>query len=144
MGSEFNISREYLVCKKALRYISFRRQDCNSSPLFFKLNSVKFEVKILLENVLLVSKYINNPLSQVFDKRFTFCSNIHNCETVPSTAGKLSKLSFRTKFYGKTSITASATNSWNKAQTAFSDATLKNLTSNKFKVLLSKKCFENY
>lgn len=49
---------------------------------FLKLNLLKFEDEIHLENVLLISKHINNLLPPVFDKWFTFCSNIHNYETV--------------------------------------------------------------
>ena len=56
-------------------------------PFIVELNLLKFEDKINLENVLFVSKYVNNLFPPVFG--FTFCSNILCCETVPSPAGKL-------------------------------------------------------
>ena len=76
------------------------------------------EDKIHLEDVLQVSKYINNLLSPVFDTWFTFCSNIHkywrNVQTI-----------FPNNSYGKTSITVSAIKSWNK--TKLSDVTIKKI-----------------
>ena len=104
---------------------------------------LKFKDKIDLENLLLVSKY-NNILSPVFDKWFTFCSNINNYEIVSLSAGELFKPSFRANSYEKTSITVNATNSWTKMQIVFSDVILKDITPNKIKVLLTKKCIENY
>ena len=117
-----------ILQKKALRIISFQPRDCYSSPLFKKQNLLKFEDKIQLKNVLLVSKYFNNILPSIVDNWFTLCSDIRNYNTVASSAGKLFKPSFRTILYGKHSITLSVANAWNKIQTAFGDVILKNLT----------------
>ena len=70
----------------------------------------KFEYKIQLEKVLLVSKYFNNILPSIFDNWLTFCSDIHNYNTAASSKDKLFKPSFRTNLYGKNSITISAVN----------------------------------
>ena len=108
---------------------------CYSSPLFKKQNLLKFEDKIQLENVLLVSKY---------DNWFTLCSDIHNYNTAAFLTGKLLKPSFRTILYGKNSITLSAVNAWNKIQTAFGDVILKYLPTTQLKTLLTKKSIDKY
>ena len=133
-----------ILQKKALRTISFQSRDCHSSPLFKKQNLLKFEDKIQLENVLLVSKYYNNILQSTFDKWFTLCSDIHNYNTAASSTGKLFKPSFRTNLYLKNCTTISAVNAWNKIQTAFGNVILKNLTTTQIKTLLTKKCIEKY
>ena len=77
--------------RQALRIISFQPKNCHSSPLFKKQNLLKFETKIQLENVLLVSKYFSNILPSVFDNWFTLCSDIHNYNTGASVTRKLFK-----------------------------------------------------
>ena len=128
------VNRVSFLEKKSLRIISFQPRDCNStSPLFKRQNLLKFEDKTQLENVLLVSKYFHNILSSIFGNWFTFCSDIHNYNTIASSTGKLLKLPFRTILHGKNSITLSAVNAWNKIQTAFGDVILKNLTTTQIK-----------
>ena len=119
-------------------------RDCYSSPLFKKQNLLKFEDKIQLENVVLVSKYFNNILPSIFDNWFILCSDMHNYNTAASLTGKLFNASFRTILYGKNSITLSAVNAWNKIQTAFGDVILKNLTTTQLKNLLTKKSIDKY
>ena len=85
------VNRVSVLQKKALRIISFQPRDCYSSPLFKKQNLLKFEDKIKLENVLLVSKYFNNILPSIFDNWFTLCSDMHNYNTAASLTGKLFK-----------------------------------------------------
>ena len=145
LGSNFNaVNRVPILQKKVLRTISFQWRDCHSSLVFKKQNLLKFEDKIQLENVLLVSKYFNNILPSIFDKWFTLCSYIHNYNTAASSTGKLFKSSFRTNLYGKNSVTISAVNAWSKIQTAFGNVILKNLTTTQIKTLLPKKCIEKY
>ena len=85
------VNRLSVLQKTALRIISFQPRDCYSSPLFKKQNLLKFEDKIQLENVLLVSKYFHNILPSIFDNWFTLCSDIHNYNTAASLTGKLFK-----------------------------------------------------
>ena len=87
--------------KKALRIISFQPRDYHLSPLFKKHNLLKFEDKIQLENVLLVSKYFNNILPSIFSNWFTLYYDIHNYNTAASSTGELSKPSFWTNLYGE-------------------------------------------
>ena len=119
------VNRVSILHKNSLRIISFQPRDCHSNPLFKKQKLLKFEDKVQLEIVLLVSKYFNNTLTSIFDNWFTLSSDIHNYNTSASSTGKLFKSSFRTNLYGKNSITISAGNAWNKIQTAFGDVILK-------------------
>ena len=72
------VNRVSVLQKRALRIISFQPRDCYSSPLFKKQNLLKFEDKIQLENILLVSKYFNNILPSIFENWFTLFSDMHN------------------------------------------------------------------
>ena len=145
LGSNFNaVNRVPILQKKVLRTISFQWRDCHSSLLFKKQNLLKFEDKIQLENVLLVSKYFNNILPSIFDKWFTLCSDIHNYNTAASSSGKLFKPSFQTNLYEKSSITVSAVNAWNNIPTVFGNVTLKNKTTAQIKTLLTKRWIEKY
>ena len=77
------VNRVSVLQKKALRTISFQPRGCYLSPLFEKQNLLKFEDKIQLENVLLVSKYFDNILPSIFDNWFTLFSDMHNYNIAP-------------------------------------------------------------
>ena len=90
------------------------QSNCHSGPLFLKLNLLsKFNDKVLLKNMLLISKYINSLLASIFNNWFTFCFIIHNYETTSPATCKLVKLSFLAKVYGKNSLTINAIYVWN-------------------------------
>ena len=135
------MSRILTLQKKAMRIITFQSRNCHSSPLVSKL---KLNDKVHLENVLLISKFINSLLPPVFNNWFTFCSNVHNYETTSSATCKLFKPSFRTNLYGKNSITVNAIDAWNKAQTSLGDTILKDLTPNKIKTIIMKRMIDGY
>ena len=124
-----------------MRTITFQSRNCHSSPLSSKL---KLLDKVLLENVLVISKLINSLSPPVFNNWFTFCSNGHNYETISSATFKLFIPSFRTNLYGKNSITVNAIDAWNKAQTSLADTILKDLTPNKIKTIIMKKMIDSY
>ena len=126
-----------------MRIITFQSRTCHSSPLFSKLKILKFNDKVHLENVLLVSKFINSLLSLVFNNWFTFYSNVHNYETTSFATCKLFKPSFRTNLYGKNSITVNAIDTWNKAQISLGKTILKDLTPNKIKTIM-KRMIDSY
>ena len=114
-----------------------------SSPLFSKLKLLKFNDKVHLENVLLISKFINSLLPPVFNNWFTFCSNVHNYETTSSATCKLFKPSLRTDLYGKNLIALNATDAWNKAHTSLGDTILEELTSNKVITIIMKRMIDS-
>ena len=130
--------------KKTMRIINFQSRNCHSSPLFSKLKLLKFNDKVLLENVLLISNFINSLLPPVFNNWFTFCFNIHNYETTSSATCELFKPSFRTNLYGKNSNTIHAFDAWNKAQTSLGDTILKDFTPNKTKAIPMKGMIDSY
>ena len=82
------MSRILTLQKKAMRIITFQSRNCHSSPLVSKL---KLSDKVHLENVLLISKFINSLLPPVSNNWFTFCSNALNYDITSSAACKLFK-----------------------------------------------------
>ena len=67
--------------KKALRITDFQPRNFHISPLFKQNSILKFQDKICLPNILLVSKSLNNLSPSVFNKWFSFSSGQHNYET---------------------------------------------------------------
>ena len=144
-GQNLNaVSRIVILQKKALRIMNFQSRDSHSSPLFKSNHILKLEDKILIENILFINKSLNNLLPPIFKNWFTFCSDVHNYQTVSSTSDKIFKPSYRTDSFGKNSITIGAINSWNKTQYQFRNLSLKTYSPSKIKRLLSKKCIEDY
>ena len=128
------VNRVSILQKKALGIVSFQPRDCHSSPLFKRQNLLKFEDKIKLENVLLVSKYLNNILPSIFDNWFTlFLICIITTQ-----------VNYWNRHSEQNSITIRAVNAWNKILTTFGDVILKNLTTTQIKTLLTKKCIGKY
>ena len=56
----------YNFAKKAIRIINFQPRNFHTSPLFKQNSILKFQEKICLENILLVSKCLNNLSPSVF------------------------------------------------------------------------------
>ena len=138
------MSRIVILQKKSLRIMSFQSIDSHSSPLFKSNHILKLEDKILIENILFINKSFNNLLLQIFKSWFSFCSDIHNYQTVSCTSDKIFKSSYRTDSFGKNSMNLESINSWNKIQHQFSNLSVKTNIPSKIKSLLSKKCIENY
>ena len=110
-----------------------------------KQNSIlKFEDKISLENILFISKSLNNLSSSVFNTWFSFSSDQHNYETSSSTQGNLIKHFYNTKRYGKYSITVYAVESWNKIQKQLKDLLLRDISPNKIKIIVSDLYLKSY
>ena len=114
------------------------------APVFRKTSVLKFKDKINLENILFISKSINDLLPSLFNDRFVFSSDTHKYNTSWSRNDKLQKYLYRTKTYGKNSITISAIESWNNSQNNPKTISLRLLTPNKIKVLLSNEYLKNY
>ena len=65
----------YNFTKKAVRIINFQPRSFHTSPLFKQNSILKFQDKISFENILFVSKSLNNLLPSVFNTWFTFSSD---------------------------------------------------------------------
>ena len=124
--------------------MNFQSRDCQSSPLLKYNHILKLKDKILIENILLINKSFNNLLPPIFKSWSTFFSDVHNYQTVSSTADKISEPSYRTDSYRKNSITIGAIDSWNKTQHYFSNLSLKTYSPTKIKSLLLKKRIGKY
>ena len=133
-----------ILQKKAVRVINFQPRNSHTSPLFKQNFILKFQDKICLENILFVSKSLNNLSPSIFNTWFSFSSDQHNYETSSSTQGNLTKLFYKTNRYGKYSITVSAVESWNKIQKQQKYMLLKDLSSRKIKAIVSNFYLKSY
>ena len=131
------IQQILILQKKAVGIINFQPRNSHTGPLFKQNFILKFQDKICLENVLFVSKSLNNVTPSVFSTWFSFSSDQQNCETSSSTQGNLTKLFYQTNRYGKYSITVSAVELWNKIQKQLKDMLLKDLSPRKIKTTFS-------
>ena len=102
------IQRITILQKKAIRIINFQPRNFHTSPLFKQNSILKFQDKISLENVLFISKSLNNLSPPVFNTWFSFSSDQHKYETSSSSQGNLIKPFYKTKRNGKYSITVTA------------------------------------
>ena len=103
-----------------------------------KQNSIlKYQDKICLENILFISKSLNNLSPPIFNTWFSFSSDQHNYESSSSAQRNLIKLFYKTKRYGKYSITVTAVELWNKIQEQLKDLLLGDLSPNKIKTIVS-------
>ena len=128
--------------KKAIRIINNKLRNSHSSLLFKKSSILKFEDKILINNMF-ISKSINN-IPPIFNNWFIFFSDIHNYDILTSSADELFKPSCRTDSYGKNSVITTAINSWNKTKIILRNQSLKLLHPNKTKTILTKRCIDKY
>ena len=138
------IQRILILQKKGFRSINFQPKNSHTSRLFKQNFILTFLDKIGLENVLFVSKLLNNLTPSVFSTWFSFSSDQHNYETSSSTQGNLTKLFYKTNRYGKYSVTVSAVESWNKIQKQLKDMLLKDLSPRKIKTNVSNFYFKSY
>ena len=129
--------------KKLLELLTLTPRNSHSCPLFKKSSILKFSDKVNFENTLFVHKSINNLLPSLFNNWFLFSSDQHNYETSWSSLGNLHKPSYKTTTYGKNSIVVSAINAWNNSQ-KFLKISLRHLSPNKIKKILSDAYFANY
>ena len=134
------INHLVILQKKKLRIMNYQPQNSHNSPLAV----LKFKDKINLENILFISKSINNLLPSLFNNWFVFSSDTHKYNTSWSSNDKLQKYSYRTNTYGKNSIIISAIESWNNSQNNLKTISLRLLTSSKIKLLLTSEYFKNY
>ena len=130
--------------KKALQIINNQPRNSHSDPLFKKCNILNIKDKVLISNIIFISKSINNILLTIFRNWFIFCSEIHNYDTVSLSTGKLSKPSYRTDSYAKNYIIVNAINSRNKTQNMLGGHSPKSLYPTKIKNILAERCLNKY
>ena len=145
LGSEsWHYSTNCDFTKKAVRIINFRLKNSHTSPLFKQNFILKFQDKICLENILFVSKSLNNLRPSIFSTWFSFSSEQHNYETSSSAQGNLTKLFCKTNRYGKYSITVSTVESSSKVQKQLKDRLLKDLSLREIKAIISNFYLKSY
>ena len=81
--------------------MNFQTPNSHNSPLFRKTYILKFKDKINIENILFISKSINNLISSLFNSWFVFSSDTYEYNTSRSSNDELQKYSYRTNTYGK-------------------------------------------
>ena len=138
------IQRILILQKKAVRIINFQPRNFHNSPLFKQNSILKFQHKICLENILFVSKSLNNLSPSIFNTWFSFSSDQHNYEASSSTQGNLMKRFYKANRYGKYSITVSFVESWNKIQKQLKNMLLKDLSPNKIKTVVTNFYLKSY
>ena len=138
------IQRIVILQKTAIRIINFQPRNSHTSLLFKQSSILKFQDKICLENILFISKSLNNLSPSVFNTWSMFSSDQHSYETSSSKQGNLTKLFYKTNKYGKYSLTVSAFEVWNKIQKQLKSILLKDLPPNKTKTVVSNFYFKSY
>ena len=68
----------YNFTKKTIRIINFQPRNFHTSPLFKQNSILKFQDKICLDNILFISKSLNNLSLSVFNRWFSVSSDQHN------------------------------------------------------------------
>ena len=69
------IQRVLILQKKAVRIINFQLKNFHTIPLFKQNSIIRFQGKIFLENILFVSKSLNNLSPSTFNTCFSFSSD---------------------------------------------------------------------
>ena len=83
------IQQIIILQNKAIGIISFQPRYLHTSPLFKQNSILKFQDKICLENILFISKSLNNLSTSVLNTWFIFSSDQHNYKTSSPTQGHL-------------------------------------------------------
>ena len=126
--------------------MNFLPRNSHASPLLRKIFILKFKDKINLENSLFISKSINNLIPSLFNNHLPspFFPLIHT-STIPHGFLMINskKYSYITNTYGKNSITVSSIESWNNSKNYLKTISLRLLTPNKIRVLLSNEYLKN-
>ena len=129
------IQRIIILQKKAIRVINIQPRNFHTTPLFKQNSILKFQDNVCSENIWFVNESLNNLSPSVYNTWFSFSSDQHNYETSSFSQGNLIKHFYKTKRYGKYSITVSAVDSWNKIQNQLKDIHLEIYPPTKLKQL---------
>ena len=94
-----NIQQILILQKKAVKIINFQPKNSHTRTIFKQSSILNVHDKICLENILFVSKSLNNLSPSVFNTWFNFSSDQHKYEISGSTQGSLIKLFCKTNRY---------------------------------------------
>ena len=133
-----------ILQEKAVRFINSEPRNSRTSPLFKQNSILKFQDKICLENILFVSKSLNDLTPSVFSTWFSFSSAQHNSETSSSTQGNMRILFHKTIRYRKYSINVGAAELWLKIQKQLKDMLLKDPFPRKIKIIARNFYLKSY
>ena len=86
------IRRIIILQQKTVRIVNFEPRNSYTSPHFKQSSILKLLDKICLENILFVTKSLNNLSPSVLNTWFVFSSDHHSYETSSPTQGHLIKL----------------------------------------------------
>ena len=108
-----NLQKIITSQKRAIRIITFSGINDHSSPLFKKLNILKFVDLVQFYNAVFAFDYHTNKLPPVFNHYFTPISNIHHNNTRLASRSSNSLPKIRTN-YGKFGLEFQGALIWNK------------------------------
>ena len=105
--------------KTDMRIMTFSEFRAHSEPLFKKLEILKFQDSIVVNNCSFVYDYLNNNLPGSFKSTFLRINNLYEYKTRQATTGKLYIPPYKTTNFGLKCIYKRCINSWNKITTEF-------------------------
>ena len=133
------IQRILILQKMAVRIINFQPRNFHTSPLFKQNSILKLQDKICLQNILFVSKSLNNLSPSIFNK-WSSSSSDQQETFKPHETYFVRQIDMG----WKSSITISAVELWNKIQKQLKNMLLKDLSPNKIKTVVTNFYFKSY
>eukprot|EP00732_Lithocolla_globosa_P000859 Lithocolla_globosa_v1_NODE_337_length_4409_cov_50.992421.p1 type:complete len:855 gc:universal NODE_337_length_4409_cov_50.992421:3132-568(-) len=118
-----------IIQKKLVRIMTDSAFLTHATPLFKKLQIMNIFDLFKYRIAILAYKYINSD-TKIRLKKVSFVKNQHNYNTKSSIHGKIFMVHYRTKTYGKQTISNKITNSWNSLPSTLT--TLKSFNSFKY------------
>ena len=116
----------YRLQKAAMRIMTFSEFRAHSEPLFKKLEILKFQDSIVVNNCSFVYDYLNNKLPRSFINTFLRTDDLYKYKTRQATIGKLYIPAYKTTTFGLKCIYKRCINSWNKITTELNLTNKKN------------------
>ena len=116
--------------KAAMRIMTFSEFRAHSEPLFKKLEILKFQDSIVVNNCSFVYDYLNNNLPASFNNTFIRTDDLYDYKTRQATTGKLHIPSYRTTNFGLKCIYKRCIDSWNRLSTELNMINRKNKMNN--------------
>ena len=120
----------YRLQKAAMRIMTFSEFRAHSEPLFKKLEILKFQDSIVVNNCSFVYDYLNNKLPGSFINTFIRTDDLYKYKTRQATTGKLYLPAYKTSTFGLKCIYKRCINSWNKITTELNLANKRNNINN--------------